>query len=701
MFTTMAPQAAAVYCRVSSEAQQERQTIENQIEFARKYCDLNNIDIIEIYKDDGITGTLPLDERPAGFQLLQDAKAGKFKLLLIFKLDRLGRSTRVILNAVHDLDAMGVLVRSMTEPFDTSNPSGKFLLTILAGVADLERSNILQRMNMGATRAAKEGKWLGGIVPYGYIKNDDGFLEINNNLIPGFDLSEPNVVRMIYHMCANEGATSIAISDHLNALGIPPAWVAHNLGGKRRNNTRGTWSSSRILRILRSTTYKGIHKYGKRTTRDRELIEREVPAIVDVDIWERAQIVVKGNQIDSLKNAKHKYLLKSIIKCELCGATYRGNPTGNKSKNGYYSCGGRSNWRRMGRAEKCQGMSINMKWLDDFVWNDCLKFINNPGLVIESIENAASDREADKQMEAMLVDRLTSLNADHERMIDLYRQKIISIDDLTGQLEKIKKDRDTAQVELDTLREKHAADQFFEAKESAMNMLNLLKESINSPDLSFEMKQTIIRTMVEKITILTTDIKRAKITIHYRFHSSSPADFTRTVNRTGNRADNCAGIITTMTNYPPAPSPGTTTQERILYLQFRENLSHGELSAIGKCSLATISNIVNGHSVSLCMDTIKAMGDYFGLPYYFIGAYDQLPDSTIPEQLRKGRLYRLMSLVDAAAFFAVSNKTYCNWEHGRIGSSDKAKRPDPDKLAKWTAIFTQNKLGGRLVPVHR
>jgi hypothetical protein len=101
------------------------------------------------------------------------------------------------------------------------------------------------------------------------------------------------------------------------------------------------------------------------------------------------------------------------------------------------------------------------------------------------------------------------------------------------------------------------------------------------------------------------------------------------------------------------------------------------------------------------MDTIKAMGDYFGLPYYFIGAYDQLPDSTIPEQLRKGRFYRLMSLVDAAAFFAVSNKTYCNWEHGRIGSSDKAKRPDPDKLAKWTAIFTQNKLGGRLVPVHR
>ena len=254
MFNTALPTSAAVYCRVSSEAQQERQTIETQVEFAQKYCDLNNIEITEIYKDDGITGTLPLGDRPAGSQLLQDARDGKFKLLLIFKLDRLGRSTRVILDAVHDLDSMGVLVRSMTEPFDTSNPSGKFLLTILAGVADLERSNILQRMDMGATRAAKEGKWLGGIVPYGYLKNDDGFLEPNTAPIPGFNMSEPDVVRMMYKMTAQDGATTQQVADHLNALGIPPAWVAHNLGGKRRNRTSGLWAPSRIVRILRSST---------------------------------------------------------------------------------------------------------------------------------------------------------------------------------------------------------------------------------------------------------------------------------------------------------------------------------------------------------------------------------------------------------------------------------------------------------------
>lgn len=674
MFTTALPTSAAVYCRVSSEAQQERQTIETQVEFAQKYCDLNNIEITEIYKDDGITGTLPLGDRPAGSQLLHDARDGKFKLLLIFKLDRLGRSTRVILDAVHDLDSIGVLVRSMTEPFDTSNPSGKFLLTILAGVADLERSNILQRMDMGATRAAKEGKWLGGIVPYGYLKNDDGFLEPNTAPIPGINMSEPDVVRMMYKMTAQDGATTQQVADHLNALGIPPAWVAHNLGGKRRNCTSGLWSPSRIVRILRSTTYMGLHEYGKRSPKGRETITRPVPPIVDVDLWKKAQAVITSNQLDATRNAKHKYLLKSIVKCELCGATYRGNypKTGGA---GYYSCGGRSNWRRMGRNEKCQAMSINMTWLDDFVWQDCLKFINNPGLVVAAVDKSEEDREADSQKEAILESRLSELDADKERMLDLYRQKLISLDDLSGQLDKIKKDRDVAEAELEALQDKYADDQFFAARETAVNMLELLAETVNKPDLSFEMKQTVIRTMVEKVTVKTLEKNRAHVTIHYRFHDDS----TRTVSRTDNRADCSAGItITTVTEYPPAQQPGNTQRERLIYLRWRENLTQGELAAIGGTTSASIGGIETGKFSSLQPDTLRAICDHFELPYWFLGAYDRLPERTIPQQLYKFRLYRLFDMKQAADFFEVSPRTYIKWEHGHI-----TKALSMDKLETW------------------
>jgi site-specific DNA recombinase len=66
MFEINQPQPVAIYVRVSTNDQQERKTIESQIKFAEKYCELHEIAIYKIYKDDGITGTLPLHERPVG-----------------------------------------------------------------------------------------------------------------------------------------------------------------------------------------------------------------------------------------------------------------------------------------------------------------------------------------------------------------------------------------------------------------------------------------------------------------------------------------------------------------------------------------------------------------------------------------------------------------------------------------------------------
>ena len=76
--------------------------------------------VFRVYADDGISGTVPLEHRPEGSQLLKDARLGKFDQLLIYRLDRLGRDTRLILNAVADLEKLGVRVRSMTEEFDTA-----------------------------------------------------------------------------------------------------------------------------------------------------------------------------------------------------------------------------------------------------------------------------------------------------------------------------------------------------------------------------------------------------------------------------------------------------------------------------------------------------------------------------------------------------------------------------------------------------
>ena len=96
----------AIYLRVSTEEQRERQSILTQREFAERFCSLHELTIHRIYADDGVSGAVPVEARPEGGQILRDARLGKFDQLLIYKLDRLGRETRLILNAVVAYDEM-------------------------------------------------------------------------------------------------------------------------------------------------------------------------------------------------------------------------------------------------------------------------------------------------------------------------------------------------------------------------------------------------------------------------------------------------------------------------------------------------------------------------------------------------------------------------------------------------------------------
>ena len=129
------------------------------------------------------------------------ARRGEFNQLLIYKLDRLGRDTRLILNAVAELEKHGVRVRSMTEEFDTATATGRLMLTMLSGFAAHERDMIRERSMAGTDRLARAGAWLGGIVPFGYRKegeDNEARLVISEDEIPGVGISEAEVVRQIF-----------------------------------------------------------------------------------------------------------------------------------------------------------------------------------------------------------------------------------------------------------------------------------------------------------------------------------------------------------------------------------------------------------------------------------------------------------------------------------------------------------------------
>ena len=357
-----------------------------------RYCDLHELPVHETYADDGVSGTVPLELRPGGIRLLEAARQRKFDQLLVYKLDRLGRDTRLILNAVAELEKHGVRVRSMTEEFDTATATGRLMLTMLSGFAAHERELIRERSVEGTKRLAEAGAWLGGIVPYGYRKRGErgqSRIIVSDEPLPGSALSEAEVVRTIYRMSGSEKKSCQKIADRLNRSGIPCGSPESDAGtGKRVRRTAPIWRPSYIRNMIVSQTYMGQHLYGKRSTnRSRKVIVRDVPAIVPQEVWQAAQQVLRSNRINCKRNAKRTYLLRGLIKCGLCGLTFSGIPMKPPQPDHYYRCNGRQNARGLyglsGR--KCPAKSLNGDYVERLVWADIESFLRNPGEILERL----------------------------------------------------------------------------------------------------------------------------------------------------------------------------------------------------------------------------------------------------------------------------------------------------------------------------
>ena len=115
------PLRAALYARVSTDDQRERQTIDTQTGALRNFAPHWDMTVVDEYLDDGISGTIRMEKRPEGARLMEDARERKFDVVIFYKLDRLARSLRHFLDMVDVFEDAGVGLRSMTETFDTTN----------------------------------------------------------------------------------------------------------------------------------------------------------------------------------------------------------------------------------------------------------------------------------------------------------------------------------------------------------------------------------------------------------------------------------------------------------------------------------------------------------------------------------------------------------------------------------------------------
>ena len=145
-----------IYARVSTKNSQDPET---QLLALREYAKARELEVFAEYVDVGISGGK--DSRPALNRLMDDAKRRRFDAVLVARFDRFARSTRHLVLALEEFNALGVDFISLSESVDTSTPLGKMVYVVIAAVAELERSLIRERGVMGLQRAVAQGKQLG------------------------------------------------------------------------------------------------------------------------------------------------------------------------------------------------------------------------------------------------------------------------------------------------------------------------------------------------------------------------------------------------------------------------------------------------------------------------------------------------------------------------------------------------------------
>jgi DNA invertase Pin-like site-specific DNA recombinase len=152
----MKAERVALYARVSTLA---GQSPEMQLVELREYAIRRKWNVTEEYVDQGVSGAK--ESRPALNRLMADAKQRRFDVVAVWKIDRFGRSLKHLVNALAELESLGVAFVSLKDSLDLTTASGRLLFQLVAAMAEFERSLIQERVRAGIRNARAKGRRLG------------------------------------------------------------------------------------------------------------------------------------------------------------------------------------------------------------------------------------------------------------------------------------------------------------------------------------------------------------------------------------------------------------------------------------------------------------------------------------------------------------------------------------------------------------
>jgi site-specific DNA recombinase len=432
----------AAYCRVSTDKEDQLNSLETQKEFFLEYTKRTGDNLIKLYADEGISGT-KIKNRKEFQRMLADAEKGLFDMVVVKDISRFARNTVDLLQSVRRLKSLGIETQFLTANM-TSMGNSEFVLTIFGALAQEESANTSKRIKFGKKMNAEKGRVPNIVFGYDKTIGDYFNLSINEN--------EAKAIRQIFQWYTEEGYGGSKIANMLNERGIKT---------KRGNN----WSQNSVCRILTNEIYTGKIINGKEEIADfltgqrKEKDESEWLVtirpelrIIEDEVFDKAQDILKGRH-DSFKitheRQSNKYLFSTLIKCKECGWSFR--RTVRQYKNTYvrWVCSGHNGKG----ADSCpNAVTVDeeelIQALQEYFQEILSKKKKVINYVIKEFQRVYKAKDENIEYEKQLNTELNRLRKSREKYMDMYTDDLISREELNEKIGGMRKEIERLENEL-------------------------------------------------------------------------------------------------------------------------------------------------------------------------------------------------------------------------------------------------------------
>ena len=432
----------AAYCRVSTDKEDQLNSLEAQKEFFAEYTKRTGDTLVGLYADEGISGT-KIKNRKEFLRMMTDAQHGLFDLVVVKDISRFARNTVDLLQNVRKLKSLGIETQFLTANM-TSMGNSEFVLTIFGALAQEESANTSKRVKFGKKMNAEKGR-VPNIV-YGYDKTIGDYFNLSINK------AEAETVRQIYKWYLDEGYGAAKIANMLNES-----------GSKTKRNCK--WSQNAICRILTNELYTGKIINGKQEVSDFLTGQRKAKdetewfvvgrpelRIIDDESFETAQEILRGrHDAFHMKHERqsNKHLFSTLIKCKECGWSYRRIVRQYKNTYIRWVCSGRNGKG----ADSCpNSIVLDEDELIEILQKYFVNVLNSKKKVTEYVvkefQRIYKAKDENLEYEKQLQAQLAKLQKSREKYMEMYTDDLISREELNRKIGGMRKEMERLENDL-------------------------------------------------------------------------------------------------------------------------------------------------------------------------------------------------------------------------------------------------------------